>query len=148
MRSPAAESYLVRFVLALGVLTAVLGCATAPTGPDAPWIGPLKFSPPAFSIGQMVKLSFEYRNIRGGLSRSQVDLDYRGSLPNHTRKTSTFADLVKVLGGAGESGVFETELRPAPSDPPPFDITYYLRVKDAEGRRSNEATGTVTFRPL
>jgi len=137
-----------RLVLLVAALIGVLGCATAATSLDAPWIGPLKLSPASFSVGQTVKLSFEYRNIRGGLSKSQVDLDYRGSLPNHTRKASTFADLVKVLGGTSENGVFETELRPAPSDPPPFDITYYLRVRDAEGRQSDEATGAVTYRRL
>jgi hypothetical protein len=141
------EDHMMRLVLVCGVVLAVLGCATA-AGPDAPWIGPLKFSPPSFSIGQIVKLSFEYRNIHGGLSKSEVDLDYKDSLPNHTRKASTFAELVKVLGSASENGVFETELRPSPSDPPPFDITYFRQVKDANGRRSNEATGTVTYRRL
>jgi len=134
--------------LILGAALALVGCATATSGPDAPWIGPLRFSPSSFSVGQTVKLSFEFRNIKGGLAKSQVDLDYQGSLPMHTRKTSTFADLIKVLGGSSETGVFETELRPAPSDPPPFDITYYLRVKDAEGRRSNEASGSVRYRQL
>ena len=80
-----AEGRLMRLVLVLGALIGTLGCATTATGSDAPWVGPLTFSPPAFSIGQTVKLSFEYRNIRGGLSKSQVNLDYRGSLPNHTR---------------------------------------------------------------
>lgn len=137
-----------RLIFVFCVALAVVGCTTTASGPDAPWIGPLRFSPSSFSIGQSVKLSFEYRNIRGGLAKSQVELDYQGSLSMHTRKASTFADLIKVLGGPSESGVFETELRSAPSDPPPFDITYYLRVKDAEGRRSNEAAGSVTYRRL
>lgn len=139
---------MMRLMFVFVVVLAAAGCATTTGGPDAPWIGPLRFSPSSFSIGQSVKLSFEYRNINGGLAKSEVDLDYQGSLPMHTRKASTFADLIKVLGGPNESGVFETELRPAPSDPPPFDITYYLRVKDAAGRRSNEAAGSVTYRRL
>lgn len=137
-----------RVVLVFGIALALVGCTTVASGPDAPWTGPLRFTPPSFSIGQSTKLSFEYRNVRGGLTKSQVELDFQGSRPGDSRKASTFADLIKVLGGTSETAVFETELRLAPSGSPPFDITYYLRIKDAEGRRSNEAVGSVTFRPL
>ena len=126
----------------------LIGCATASPDPDAPWIGPLTFTPSSFSIGQMVKISFEYRNVRGGLSKSQVDLEYKGSLFTQTRKPSTFADYIKILGGATENGTFETELRMAPDDPPPCDITYFLRIRDGAGRSSNESSGAVLFRPL
>lgn len=137
-----------RSVLLAIVALAFVSCATASSYPNAPWIGPLTFTPSSFSIGQSVKISFEYKNVSGGISKSQVDLDFKGSLSIHTRTSSTFADLIRVIGGATESGTFETELRIAPSDPPPFDITYYLRVRDAAGRQSNESIGTVIFRRL
>ena len=129
-------------------MLAFAGCATAPPDADAPWIGPLAFTPASFSIGQMVKISFDDKDVTGGLSQSQVDLDFKGSLFMHTRKPSTFADHIKMLGGATENGTFATELRMAPGDPPPFDITYFLRIRDAAGRSSNESSGTVSFRPL
>ena len=126
----------------------IFGCAEAPRSPDAPWVGNMKFTPSTFTLVNLTELSFDYRNIHGGISKSIVSLDYQGSLPNQTRKPSTFVQHIQVLGGSSESGTFRTSFRIAPSDPPPFDISYYLRITDAEGRRSNEADATVSYRPL
>jgi hypothetical protein len=124
------------------------GCAEAPPGPGAPWVGNMKFTPSSLTIVNFPELSFDYRNIRGGISKSTVSFDFQSSLPNHTRKPSTFEQNIQMLGGTSESGTFRTSFRLAPSDPPPFDISYYLRITDAEGRRSNEAEAKVSFRPL
>lgn len=140
-------------VKTLALLSAVfalvlIGCAEAPPRPDAPWVGNMKFTPSTFTLVNLTELSFDYRNIRGGISKSTVSFDYQGSLPNHTRKPSTFVQNIQMLGGASESGTFRTSFRIAPSDPPPFDISYYLRITDAEGRRSNEAEANVSYRPM
>ena len=128
------------------LMGAIVGCAITETGPDAPWVGPLQFTPTEFKAGVGVLLSFDYRNIRGGINNSTVYLDYKGSLGHHTRNRSNFGDVVKKAGGATENGTLHVILRIAPTDPPPFDLTYFLRIKDAEGRWSNEASGTVAYK--
>lgn len=129
------------------VVTFAAGCATTPSAPDAPRVDGFKFTPSTFKMGDSVELSLDYKNIRGGLKKSRIVLEFQGSLPNHTRKASAFAEAISMLADGTEHGTFRTTFRITPTDSPPFDIWYFVRVVDAEGRRSNEAVGKVSYKP-
>lgn len=122
------------------------GCATVPPAPDAPRLENFKFTPATFSKGQPVELSFDYRNIRGGLLRSKVSLDYEGTLPHHRRNPSLWSAAILGQGGKEENGTFRSPIPLTPTDPPPFDIWYYLQITDGEGRRSNVVSARVSYR--
>ena len=114
---------------------------------DAPRIEDFTFTPSTFKHGDRVKLSFVYRDVRGGLAGSEVLLYYEGSLFEHTRKPSGFTRKImrKNKGNDLESGVVLVTVRFRPGDDPPFDIKYSIRIIDAEGRKSNWAETTVKY---
>lgn len=111
---------------------------------DAPWVGELIFTPAV--IGDRVKVSFNYRNVKGGLANSQIQVDYRSSLEPKTRKRTTYGRTLKTLGTTHENGIGEAELQIKATDRPPFELTYFVVVTDQAGRRSNEARGTLKFK--
>ena len=113
---------------------------------QAPWVGNFRFEPSTFAWGEKINLVFDYRNVRGGLSGATIYLDYEGSLPTHTRRASMWAQLIKKQGGPDENGTFRGRIRIGSTDQPPYNISYWLRIKDKDGRASNTAMAMVHYR--
>ena len=137
------QKYLFSVLFVVGVMAHVTPVSSQSRS-DAPRIENFTFTPSTFTHGDEVELSFDYRNIQGGLAGSTVSLYYEGSLFDHSRKPSSFARFID--GDEKESGTFEVTITFKPRDDPPFEIEYTLRITDAEGRSSNWASATVHYR--
>ena len=138
-------------VLSLFALVVTASVAVASDhGGTAPIISNFTITPSSVSsVPSRVTMEFDYKNVKGGLASAEVSLEYKGSESSGWRKESINQRRFQTRFGWGnateESGTFSTSVRFRASDDPPFDITYWLKIKDADGRWSNEVSAVLSY---
>ncbi len=118
-------------------------------GPNAPTLSNFTITPKSVSdMPARIRMTFDYKNIKGALENAEVSMEYKGGNARW-RKVSINQRRFQIrFGNRGtteESGTFSTRVRFRAFDDPPFDVTYWLRIKDSEGRWSNEVKAVLSY---
>ena len=98
----------------------------------------------AFTGGQDLTVLVGYENLEGGFRSAKVSLDYKGSRRSHSRKSSFWATAFQGKGTTSPNGEIKVRIFPQPTDDPPFDLTYFLRVCGTNGC-SNWASASAKY---
>ncbi len=131
-------------ILSLLVAAVGLSC-TGLTARAEPRISNCDISPKEIGYNTKVTISFDYKNIEGGLKNGKVMLIQQIQLPGEekvvTRTSNWQSYLTDLSGFSTKSGKFEKRFVNAGRwRGPRIELTYELKVVDKDGTESNVCT--------
>jgi len=135
-----------RILLLLILFEAIItACATAGGLKTQPSISNCDISPNEISSQTKVTISFDYKNVEGGLKQAKVLLTQEFQIDPQqkvvTRKSNWQAYLEDLSAYDSESGRFVTTfVNPERWQGPQIELTYKFKIVDKNGKESNICT--------